>query len=122
MTVLTRNFMGAPRGRATCVPATRREPVTLRQSGLAVTLLPGGGEFRIPYTGTLTPAAQAVITSALRRLMIEMRYGTRLKGLTVSACDQVLTVTTVASHFAISQWLESGEFAAAVDAAVRQTQ
>lgn len=96
------------------------EPVALRKSAATVGLRPGGCELRVPYTGTLTSQSQSAITSSLRRLMIEMRYGTRLKGLSVSAGDQVLTVSATASHFAIEKWVSSGEFIAAVDAAVGQ--
>jgi hypothetical protein len=96
------------------------EPVALRKSAATVGMKAGGCDLRVPYTGTLTPQSQSVITSALRRLMIEMRYGARLKGLSVSTNDQVLTVTAVASNFAIKKWLDSGEFIAAVDSAVSQ--
>ena len=71
----------------------------------------------------LAPAFQLVrgnVQSALRRLIIELRYGTRLKGLSVTACDQVLTITAVATNFTIKQWLDSGELVAAVDSAVAQ--
>lgn len=96
------------------------EPVALRRSAATITLRPGGCELRVPYTGSLTSQSQTAVTCALRRLMIEMRYGTRLKGVTVTTEDQVLTVSAVASHFAIGKWVDSGEFIAAVDAAVRQ--
>lgn len=102
------------------VPAEMVQPVALKRSAATVGMKPGSCDLLMPYTGTLTPKTKALITSALRQRMIEMRYGTRLKGLTVSTSDQVLTVTAVASNFAIQQWLDSGEFVAAVEAAVRQ--
>lgn len=102
------------------VSAGTLEPLALKKSAATVGMKPGCCDLSVPYTGTLTPKGQAVMTSALRRLMIEMRYGTRLKGVSVSTGDQVLTVTATASNFAINQWLESGEFIAAVDSAVRQ--
>ncbi len=102
------------------VTAEMLQPVTLKRSAATVGTKPGSCDLRMPYTGTLTPQTKAIVTSALRQRMIEMRYGTRLKGLTVSAGDQVLTVTAVASDFAIQQWLDSGEFVAAVENAVSQ--
>ncbi|MBJ7469988.1 MAG: hypothetical protein JHD16_01740 [Solirubrobacteraceae bacterium] len=96
------------------------EPLALRKSAATVGMKQGGCDLHVPYTGTLTPQAQATLTSALRRLMVQMRYGTRLKGLSVSAEEQVLTVTPVASNYAIQQWLDSGELMAAVDLALRQ--
>lgn len=95
-------------------------PVALKRSAASVGMKPSGCDLSVPYTGTLTPQKKAVLTSALRQRMIAMRYGTRLKGLSVSTDDQILTVTAVASNFAIRQWLDSGEFIAAVDSAVRQ--
>ena len=94
-------------------------PVTLKRSAATVDVTARGCDLSVPYTGTLTPHKRALFTSTLRQRMITMRYGTRLKGLTVSTDDQVLTVTAVASNFAIRQWLDSGDFIAAVDAAVR---
>jgi hypothetical protein len=96
------------------------EPITLKRSAATVGMGAGCCDLRVPYTGTLTAQTQSVVTSALRRHMIQMRYGTRLKGLSVSTGDQVLTVTAVASNYAIQQWLDSGEFIDAVDSAVRQ--
>ncbi len=101
------------------VSAGTLEPLALKTSAATVGMKPGGCDLSVPYTGTLTPQAQSVVTSALRRTMIQMRYGTRLKGVAVSTGDQVLTVTASASAFAIKQWLDSGEFIAAVDSAVR---
>lgn len=95
------------------------EPLALKKSAATVGMEPGRCELHVPYTGTLTPQSQAAVTSNLRRLMIQMRYGTRLKGLTVSAGDQVLTISPVASNYAIKQWLDSGELIAAVDTAFR---
>jgi hypothetical protein len=95
------------------------EPVALRKSAATVGMGTGRCDLHVPYTGTLSAQCQAKLTSALRRQMIEMRYGTRLKGLSVRTDDQVLTVTAVASNYAIQQWLDSGEFIGAVDSAVR---
>lgn len=101
-------------------PAATLEPLTLKKSAAAASMKPGCCDLTVPYTGTLSTQDQKAVTSTLRRLMIEMRYGTRLKGVSVSAGDQVLTVTATASNFAIKQWLDSGEFIDAVDSAVRQ--
>lgn len=101
------------------VSAGTLEPLALKTSAATVGMKPGCCDLSVPYTGTLTPQAQAAVTSALRRLMIQMRYGTRLKGVAVRTDAQVLTVTATASNFAIKQWLDSGEFIAAVDSAVR---
>lgn len=95
------------------------EPLSLKKSAATAHTDAGRCELQVPYTGTLTPQSQAAVTSNLRRLMIQMRYGTRLKGLTVSAGDQVLTVSPVASNYAIKQWLDSGELIAAVESAFR---
>lgn len=101
------------------VSAGTLEPLALKKSAATASLEPGRFELQVPYTGTLTPQSQAAVTSNLRRLMIQMRYGTRLKGLTVSAGDQVLTIAPVASNYTIRQWLESGELLAAVETAFR---
>lgn len=99
-------------------PAEMLAPVALRPSAATVGRRPGSCDLRVPYTGTLTSQTTSVVTSALRQRMIQMRYGTRLKGVSVSTGDGVLTVTATASNFAIDQWLTSGEFVNAVEAAV----
>lgn len=95
------------------------DPITLRKSAVTVDLTARGCALHAPLTGNLSQHAQAKVTSALRRNMIQMRYGMRLKGVSVRADDGVLTVDAVASKFAITQWLDSGDFVDAVDAAVR---
>lgn len=101
------------------VSAGTLEPLALKTSAVSASLASGRCELHVPYTGTLTPQSQAAVTSTLRRLMIQMRYGTRLKGLHVSADDQILTVSPVASDYTLQQWLDSGELVAAVEKAFR---
>ncbi|MDQ8044842.1 MAG: hypothetical protein AAGC46_11040 [Solirubrobacteraceae bacterium] len=96
------------------------EPLALRTSAASAQMKANSCDFRVPYTGTLTRQTQSKVASAMRRLIIEMPYGARLKGLSVTTQDQVLTVSAVATSFAIKHWVESGEFIAAVDAAVRE--
>jgi hypothetical protein len=100
--------------------STTLAPLALRTSAATVDMTTGGRcELRVPYTGTLTAQTQSAITSSLRKLLVELRYGTRLRGLTVSARDEVLTIEPVATSFALRQWLESGELLGAVEAAAR---
>jgi hypothetical protein len=79
----------------------------------------GRCELRVPYTGTLTSQTQSALTSSLRKLLVELRYGTRLRGLEVTTDEQELLIRPVATAFAIRQWLESGELLTAVEAAAR---
>ncbi|MDO9355816.1 MAG: hypothetical protein Q7T55_19115 [Solirubrobacteraceae bacterium] len=102
------------------VPSTTIAPLSLRKSAASVRLTSRGCDLRVPYSGTLTPQTRSALTSTLRRLMIQMRYGTRLKGLTVSTDDSILTVSAVASTYAVQKWLDSGEFIDAVETAVLQ--
>lgn len=101
-------------------PAEMIAPVALKPSAATVGRRPGSCDLLVPYTGTITSQTRSAMTSSLRQRMIQMRYGTRLKGVAVQAQDGVLTVTATASNFAIEQWLSSGEFVDAVEAAVRQ--
>jgi len=94
-------------------------PLALRTSAATASMTAGRCELRVPFTGTLTSQTQAALTSSLRKLLVELRYGTRLRGLTVSADDHTLTITPVATNFALRQWLESGELLGAVEAAAR---
>lgn len=100
--------------------STTLAPLALRTSAATTRVSGGRCELRVPYTGTLTTQTQAKITSSLRKLLVELRYGTRLRGLEVSADGHELTVTPVATSFAIRQWLESGELVAAVERAARE--
>jgi hypothetical protein len=94
-------------------------PLALRTSAATADMTAGRCELRVPYTGNLSAQAQTAMTSSLRKLLVELRYGTRLRGLTVSVDDQMLTITPVATNFALRQWLESGELLGAVEAAAR---
>ncbi|MFT4034712.1 MAG: hypothetical protein QM679_03945 [Patulibacter sp.] len=95
-------------------------PLALKTSAATVALTTKGRcELRVPYTGTLTRQTQTTITSSLRRQLVELRYGTRLRGLSVSAADEILTIQPVATDFALRQWVESGELLGAVEAAAR---
>lgn len=94
-------------------------PLTLRTSAATASMTAGRCELHVPYTGTLTSQTQSALTSSLRKLLVELRYGTRLRGLTVEADDQMLTISPVATNFALRQWLESGELVGAVEAAAR---
>ena len=95
-------------------------PLALRTSAATVDLTAAGRcELRVPYTGTLTSQTEKAITSSLRQLLVELRYGTRLRGLSVRADDDTLTIEPVATSFALRQWLESGELLGAVEAAAR---
>jgi hypothetical protein len=96
------------------------EPPAVRNSAATVGLSQGRCELRVPYVGHLTRQTETAVACALRQLLIELRYGMRLKGLTVAAGEQVLTVSIVASNFALQQWLDSGELVAAVDCAFRR--
>lgn len=92
-------------------------PLALRTSAATADVAPGRCELHVPFTGTMTSQTQAALTSSLRKLLVELRYGTRLRGLTVSAEDDILTIAPVATNFALRQWLESGELIGAVERA-----
>lgn len=95
-------------------------PLALRTSAATIDLTaPGRCALRVPYTGTLTSQTQTAITSSLRQRLVELRYGTRLRGLSVSSDDGTITVEPVATAFALRQWVESGELLGAVEAAAR---
>lgn len=94
-------------------------PLALRTSAATADMTAGRCELRVPYSGTLTSQTQSALTSSLRRLLVGLRYGTRLRGLEVTADDHTLTVSTIATDFALRQWLASGELVGAVEAAAR---
>lgn len=94
-------------------------PLALRTSAASANLTAGRCELRVPFTGTMTSQVRSTLTSSLRRHLVELRYGTRLRGLEVAVDGDELRITPVATAFAIRQWLESGELMAAVEAAAR---
>ncbi|MBO9532601.1 MAG: hypothetical protein J7513_06490 [Solirubrobacteraceae bacterium] len=95
-------------------------PLALRTSAATVDVTaPGRCALRVPFTGTLTSQTQTAMTSSLRKLLVELRYGTRLRGLSVSLDDDTIVIEPVATTFALRQWLDSGELIGAVEAAAR---
>jgi hypothetical protein len=94
-------------------------PLALRTSAATASMTAGRCELRVPFTGTLTAQTKATLTSSLRKHLVELRYGTRLRGLEVTVSGDELTITPVATNFAIQQWLSSGELLGAVEAAAR---
>ncbi len=100
--------------------STTLAPLALRTASATAQIGTAGRcELRVPFTGTLTSQTQATLTSSLRKQLVQLRYGTRLRGLEVQVDEQELTIMPVATNFAIRQWLESGELIAAVEAAAR---
>ncbi len=95
-------------------------PLALKTANATVRVGAAGRcELRVPFTGTLTSQTRATLTSSLRKQLVQLRYGTRLRGLEVVVDEQEVTIMPIATTFAIRQWLDSGELLAAVEAAAR---